>query len=217
MADDGKTYSDLMDLLPEVAEIRIRWKLDEDGLPWYAESFTLIGHGGATLAEADTEELEATASRRGGPTTADLPLAERLRAVSMVLGWVDPFSLDERDGVSILALPSPDHISDTVPATWGDPTMELELSKSPRDTWVWATDREQAEKLQALLTASGCQAYPARGENAEDRTLDLDIGVVAMEGLMCLQNAGYSFRWHPTMRPLDKTEDLYGVPVAGAE
>lgn len=94
--------------------------------------------------------------------------------------------------------------------------MELELSTSPRATWVWAANRDQADALQALLEARGCQVTPARGGNSEDRTLDLDIGVVALEGLECLQNAGYSFRWHPGQHPLNAAEDLYGIPVAGS-
>lgn len=92
--------------------------------------------------------------------------------------------------------------------------MELELSTSPRGTWVWASNRDQAAVLQALLRDAGCEVTPARGGNAEDRTLDLDIGVVALEGLERLQDAGYSFRWHAEQHPLNRTEDLYGIPVA---
>ncbi|NUU06427.1 hypothetical protein [Leifsonia sp. C5G2] len=217
MADTGKTYSDLMELLPEVAEIRIHWQLDDEGLPWQVGGFSLIGHGGATLADVvNTEELERTGSVLDRPITADLPLVERLPLVAMVLNWVDAYELDERDGVSVIDLPSPDHVSDTVPMTWTHPT-ELELSKSPRATWVWAADRDQAAKLETLLTSNGCQVSAARGENAEERTLDLDIGVVAMEGLESLQKAGYSFRWHPAQHPLDRTADLYGIPVASAK
>lgn len=94
--------------------------------------------------------------------------------------------------------------------------MELELSTSPRATWVWAADGDQAESLRALLEAGGYHVSAARGGNAEDRTLDLDIGVVALEGLECLRDAGYSFRWHPGQHPLDRTEDRYGIPVTGA-
>ncbi|NEN04738.1 hypothetical protein G3T36_02540 [Diaminobutyricibacter tongyongensis] len=177
-----------MELLPEVAEIPIWWALDEDGLPTSPASFTLIGHGGAMLADVDTEEVEGSGSDR--PVTADLPLVARLPLVATVLAWVDPFELDERDGVSVLELPSPDYVSDVVPTTW-DNSMELELSTSPRATWVWATDRDRAETLQALLTASSCEVSAARGGNAESWTLDLDIGVVAWEGMECLVKAGY--------------------------
>lgn len=94
--------------------------------------------------------------------------------------------------------------------------MELELSTSPRATWVWAEDRDQAALLQGILNAGGCQVSAAQGGNAEVRTLDLDIGVVAMEGLERLQGAGYSFRWHPGQHPLDQADHLYGIPVSAA-
>lgn len=137
VADTGKTYSDLMELLPEVAEIRIHWKL-HDGLPSHVGGFTLIGHGGATLADVvDTEELQRASSGLERPITAELALVERLPAAATVLNWLDAYELDERDGYSVIDLPSPDHVSDTVPMTWTHPT-ELELSKSPRATWVWA-------------------------------------------------------------------------------
>lgn len=150
------------------------------------------------------------------PIAADLPLVERLPLVATVLTWVDAEELAERDGVSVIDLPSPGHVSDAVPAAWSHST-ELELSKSPHATWVWAADRDQAAELHAPLTANGCEASAAQGDGAEDRTLDLDIGVVAMEGLGSLQKAGYSFRWHPGQHVLDRTADLYGIPVAGGE
>jgi hypothetical protein len=81
---------------------------------------------------------------------------------------------------------------------------------------VWATDRDQAELLQTLLKATGCEVSAARGGNAEDRTLNIDIGVVALEGLECLRDAGYSFRWHPGQHLLDRAADRYGIPVAGS-
>lgn len=92
--------------------------------------------------------------------------------------------------------------------------MELETSTSPRATWVWAMDHHQAEALRASLNAAGHEAAAARGGNAEGRTLDLDIGVVALEGLQFLLDAGYSFRWHPGQHPLNRAERLDGIPVA---
>lgn len=94
--------------------------------------------------------------------------------------------------------------------------MELELSTSPRATWVWATDEGQAQALRAALKAAGHEAAAAHGSNAESRTLDLDIGVSALEGLQFLLDAGYSFRWHPGQHPLNRAERLYGIPVAAA-
>lgn len=93
--------------------------------------------------------------------------------------------------------------------------MELEVSTSPRATWVWAADRDEAESLRVILKAGGCQVQPARGGHAEARTLDLDIGVVALEGLELLHNAGYSFRWHSSQHPLNRADDLYGIAVQG--
>ena len=92
--------------------------------------------------------------------------------------------------------------------------MQLEVSTSPRATWVWAADQRQAEALRASLTSAGHEATAARGGNAESRTLDLDIGVVALEGLQFLLEAGYSFRWHPGQHLLNRAERLFGIPVA---
>lgn len=92
--------------------------------------------------------------------------------------------------------------------------MELELSTSPRATWVWTVDEAQAVALRDSLRAAGHEAAAARGGNAEPRTLDLDIGATALEGLQFLRDAGYSFRWHPGQHPLNRAEHLYGIPVA---
>jgi len=92
--------------------------------------------------------------------------------------------------------------------------IELELSISPRATWVWAADKGQAETLRASLTAAGHEASAAHGGNAESRTLDIHIGATALEGLQFLLDAGYSFRWHPEQHPLNRAELLYGIPVA---
>jgi len=94
--------------------------------------------------------------------------------------------------------------------------LALELSTSPRATWVWAADQDQAEVLQTSLNVAGHEAVAARGGNAESRTLDLDIGAVALEGLQFLQDAEYSFRWHPEQHPLNRAERLHGIPVAAA-
>ena len=92
--------------------------------------------------------------------------------------------------------------------------MELELSTSPSATWVWAADKGEAETLRASLTAAGHEASAAHGGNAEGRTLDIDIGAIALEGLRFLLDAGYSFRWHFGQHPLNRAELLYGIPVA---
>ena len=90
----------------------------------------------------------------------------------------------------------------------------LDISTSPRATWVWGADRGQAEELQAALSAAGHQVSAVRGGNADSRTLYLDIGAVALEGLQFLLDAGYVFRWHPGQHPLNRAEHLYGIPVS---
>jgi hypothetical protein len=95
-------------------------------------------------------------------------------------------------------------------------STELELSTSPRATWVWAVDEDHARELRELLAAAGCSAYPAAGRNAEARVLDLDIGVVAADGLDALVVAGYSFRWSVQQADANRGSDLYGIPVAGS-
>jgi hypothetical protein len=92
--------------------------------------------------------------------------------------------------------------------------MQLELSTSPRTTWVWAPNAKDAEKLRSVLVAAGRSVSNAIGRNAEPRVLDLDIGVDAMECLEVLQKAGYSFCWHPTQHELNRQPHLYGVAVS---
>lgn len=114
-AVDGlaKTYIDLMALLPEASEIRIRWERDEDALPGAIDSFTVIGHAGETVGEVEADDF---AGAQIGEVVADAPLSERLRVAFLVLAWLDPMVLDERDGESVLTLPSPRHIPETPPA-----------------------------------------------------------------------------------------------------
>ena len=64
---------------------------------------------------------------------------------------------------------------------YGD--MELEISTSPRSTWVWAPDDQTGEAVRAILTAAGQAGHAAAGPNAEARVTDVDIGVVALDAL----------------------------------
>ena len=59
--------------------------------------------------------------------------------------------------------------------------MQLELSTSPRATWVWAHNVEEAQRLSHILVAAGRSVSSAAGKNAEPRILDLDIGVDAAD------------------------------------
>ena len=91
--------------------------------------------------------------------------------------------------------------------------MQLELSTSPRATWVWARDTAVAQRLSDILAAAGRSVSAATGKNAEPRILDLDIGVDAADGLATLEEAGYSFRWHPAQRELNRGATLFGLAV----
>jgi hypothetical protein len=95
--------------------------------------------------------------------------------------------------------------------------MDLELSTSPRATWVWAPDVDQATALRGLLLNAGCDVSDARGGNAETRTFDINIGVDALDALEALRNAGYTFRWHTTQHALNRNPDCYGIPVSAAK
>lgn len=91
--------------------------------------------------------------------------------------------------------------------------MKLDLSKSPRATWVWANDVEECVQVRTILNDAGCTAWSVTGENGDPRALNIDIGVVAMEGLLVLKKAGYAFRWHPDQSELDRGPELFGIPV----
>lgn len=94
--------------------------------------------------------------------------------------------------------------------------MELELSTSPRATWVWAHDTVEAERLRDILVAAGRSVSPAAGKNAEPRILDIDIGIDAADGLAALKEAGYSFCWHPSQHELNRGPILLGHSIAEA-
>ncbi|MEO5536026.1 MAG: hypothetical protein ABIR17_12955 [Pseudolysinimonas sp.] len=94
-------------------------------------------------------------------------------------------------------------------------SSELQLSTSPRMTWVWAADDHQADQLRAALKSAHCTVHPAVGRNAESRIVDLDIGVVAGEGIEALAAAGYTFRWHEQQHELNRSPDFGGIPIAG--
>jgi len=95
--------------------------------------------------------------------------------------------------------------------------MELEISASPRATWVWANTVEHAEELRKVLAASRCVASAATGRNSEARVLDLDMGVDGLNGLEALQRSGYTFRWHSGQHVLNRSSKLFGLAVADAD
>ena len=91
--------------------------------------------------------------------------------------------------------------------------MELEVSTSPRSTWVWAHDDEEAARLQVMLLAANCSVRSASGRNSESRVLDIDIGYEAFDAVKVLLGAGYSFRWHPDQYVLNRRPTLFGFPI----
>lgn len=90
---------------------------------------------------------------------------------------------------------------------------DLEVSSSPRSTWVWARNDAQAAQLLAILLAADCSVEPARGRNAESRVLDIDIGYEALGAFNVLAGAGYSFRWHPRQHELNRHSTFLGHEV----
>lgn len=94
---------------------------------------------------------------------------------------------------------------------WG---MELEISSSPRSTWVWARDAAESEEIHRVLTAARCSTYPANGLPAGTFALELDIGVVAMECLNALARVGYTFRWHTQQYEMNRPSIFLGINVS---
>ena len=91
--------------------------------------------------------------------------------------------------------------------------MKLEISTTSRATWIWAQNVAEAESLREILTAAQCSFSVPTGKNAEPRIFDLDIGIVAAEGLTALDRAGYSLRWHPTQHELNRQPTLLGLTI----
>jgi hypothetical protein len=77
---------------------------------------------------------------------------------------------------------------------------ELQISTSPRATWVWAPDEDTARQVREI--AGGQPAY-RRGELLALVT-DVDIGCVALETCEALAAAGFTFTWHESEHPLQR-------------
>jgi hypothetical protein len=91
--------------------------------------------------------------------------------------------------------------------------MNLQISTSPRATWIWAQNAAEAESLREILTAARCSYSDPTGKNADPRILDLDIGIGAANGLIALEMAGYSFQWHATQHELNRQPTLLGLNI----
>jgi hypothetical protein len=91
--------------------------------------------------------------------------------------------------------------------------MKIKISTSPRAIWVWARDVAETKSLREILTAAHCSFSDPTGKDPDPRILDLDIGIIAAQGLNALELAGYSFQWHPTQHELNREPTLLGVTV----
>lgn len=88
---------------------------------------------------------------------------------------------------------------------------ELQLSTSPRTTWLWAPDADTASQVREI---TGGRPVSRRGEPLPLVT-DIDIGVVALDACQALAAAGFTFTWHESEHPLNRqnwSADLPGMP-----
>ncbi|SFW11453.1 hypothetical protein [Amycolatopsis australiensis] len=87
---------------------------------------------------------------------------------------------------------------------------ELRFSSSPRMTWLWAPDAETAARVRGY-------GRPARRAGAElPLVTNIDIGVTAYETCQSLAAAGFTFTWHESVHPLNRSgwpADLPGMPA----
>lgn len=87
----------------------------------------------------------------------------------------------------------------------------LLISTSPRSTWITSPEADTAAAIRSIL-ADSC--WEVRRDGVVDPlTLDVGIGVEAMEAGDRLIGAGYRFNWHPGQRPLNRRGTAWGIPV----
>lgn len=87
------------------------------------------------------------------------------------------------------------------------PMPVLLIATSPRGTWITAPDRTTADTLRTLLTGTFQEV------RKREHTVDVGIGVEAMEAGDRLLAAGYTFAWHEDQHPADRTGTAWGIPV----
>lgn len=74
---------------------------------------------------------------------------------------------------------------------------DLQISTSPRMTWLWAPDTDTARLARSTLDAAGEYWQPAqRGREQLPLVTDVEIGVTALEACQTLEAAGFTFSWH---------------------
>lgn len=89
---------------------------------------------------------------------------------------------------------------------------ELQISTSPRATWVWAPDDATAERVRALT--GGRTA--TRGRERLRLVVDVDLGADALDACQRLAAAGFTFTWHADEPVLNRTNwpcQLPGMPT----
>lgn len=87
----------------------------------------------------------------------------------------------------------------------------LWVATSPRSTWITAPDAKSADDVRRLL--AGRYREVSRGGETDSLTIDVGIGVAAMEAGDALLTAGHSFRWHDDQHVLDRSSSAWGIPV----
>ena len=86
---------------------------------------------------------------------------------------------------------------------------ELQLSSSPRTTWLWAPDEDTARRVRKLVGGRPAYALPL--------VTDIDIGVVALEACEALAAAGFTFAWHESEHPLNRHNWFCRLPGMPAD
>lgn len=82
---------------------------------------------------------------------------------------------------------------------------ELQLSISPRATWLWAPDSATARHVREMTAGR-----PAVRDGHEvPLVTDIDVGADALQACEPLAAAGYTFTWHESEHPLNQ----YGWPA----
>lgn len=77
---------------------------------------------------------------------------------------------------------------------------DLQVSSSPRSTWLWAPDEDTAQRVREIT--GGVPA--TRANTALPLVTDIDIGVDALGACEALAEAGFTFTWHHSEHPLNR-------------
>lgn len=91
----------------------------------------------------------------------------------------------------------------------------LQISSSPRSTWLWAPDQDTVGRVREVL--GDWSPVRHRGEELP-LVMDIDICVMAYETCLKLAEAGFTFDWHESEHPLNRDNwpsQLPGMPVQG--